>query len=76
MQRVGANLCFGVIDTTNVNKIERRKKKTTRKDPNSSNIASILKKEYVCMGMHEHVTCKRNCIMGSAQSKPTSTQAV
>ena len=24
--------------------------------------------------MHEHVTCKFKCIMGSAQSKPTSTQ--
>ena len=29
---------------------------------------------YVCMKMHEHVTCKFKCIMGSAQSKPTSTQ--
>ena len=27
------------------------------------------------MGMHEYVTCKGNCIMGLAQSKPTSTQA-
>ena len=26
------------------------------------------------MKMHEHVTCKFKCIMGSAQSKPTSTQ--
>ena len=26
--------------------------------------------------MHEHVTCKRNCIIGCAQSKPISTQAV
>ena len=47
---------------------ERGKKKTIKKVPNSSNIASILKMEYVCMGMHEHVTCKRNCIMGSVQS--------
>ena len=29
---------------------------------------------YVCMKMHEHVTCKFKCIIGSAQSKPTSTQ--
>ena len=28
------------------------------------------------MKMHEHVTCKDNCIMGSAQSKPISTQSV
>ena len=26
------------------------------------------------MRMHEHVTCKYKLIMGSAQSKPTSTQ--
>ena len=25
------------------------------------------------MKMHEHVTCKYKCIMGSAQSKPTNT---
>ena len=24
--------------------------------------------------MHEHVTCKFKCIIGSTQSKPTSTQ--
>ena len=29
---------------------------------------------YVCMKTHEHMTCKLKCIMGSAQSKPTSTQ--
>ena len=29
---------------------------------------------YVCMKMHEHVTCKYKCIMGLAHSKPTSTQ--
>ena len=44
------NLHFGAIDTTNVNKRERGKKETVRKAPNSSNIASIMKKEYVCMG--------------------------
>ena len=68
------DLHFGAIDTTNVNRRERGKKETIRKAPNNSNIASILKKEYVCMGMHEHVICKINCIMGSAQSKHTSTQ--
>ena len=44
-----ADLRFGVIDTTNVNKRERGEKETIRKAPNSSNIASIMKKEYVCM---------------------------
>ena len=46
----GADLRLGAIDTTNVNKRERGKKETIRKDPNSSNIASILKRKYICMG--------------------------
>ena len=46
----GVDLRFGVINMTNVNKRERGKKETIRIAPNSSNIASILKKEYVCMG--------------------------
>ena len=29
---------------------------------------------YACMKMHEHVTCKYKFIMGSTQSKYTSTQ--
>ena len=58
--RDGVDLNFGAIDTTNVNKRERGKKETVKRVPNSSNIASILKKEYVCMGRYEHVTCKRN----------------
>ena len=70
------NLHFGAIDTTNLNKRERGKKETVKIAPNSSNITNILKKEYVCMGMHEHVICKRNCIMGSAQSNPTSIQSI
>ena len=45
----GADLCFSAINTTNVNKRERGKKETIRKAPNSSNIASILKIEYICM---------------------------
>ena len=55
----GMDLCFSAIDKTNVNKREKGKKVTIRKAPNSSNITSILKNEYVCMGMHEHVICKR-----------------
>ena len=46
----GVNLGLGAIDMTNVNNIEMQEKETIRKAPNSSNIASILKKEYVCMG--------------------------
>ena len=45
-----AYLRFGAIGTTNVNKREKGNKETIRKAPNSSNIASILKIEYVCMG--------------------------
>ena len=56
----GADLRFGAIDMTNVNKRERRKKETIKKAPNSSNIASVLKRKYVCM------ICKRNCIIGIA----------
>ena len=53
------DLGLGAIDMTNVNKREREKekerdrergKKTIKKAPNSSNITSILKREYVCMG--------------------------
>ena len=45
----GVDLHFSAIDMTNVNKRERGKKETIRKAPNSSNIASILKREYVCI---------------------------
>ena len=44
------DLSFGAIDMTNVNKREGGKKETIKKAPNSSNIASIMKKEYVCIG--------------------------
>ena len=46
----GADLRLGAIDMTNVNKRERGKKRAIRKVSNSSNIASILKRKYVCMG--------------------------
>ena len=48
--RDGANLCLGAIDTTNVNRRRGRERETIRKALNSSNIASILKREYVCKG--------------------------
>ena len=44
------DLCLGAIDTTNVNKKRERERKTIRKVPSNSNITSILKREYVCMG--------------------------
>ena len=51
-----------------------REKETIRKVPSSKIYQNILNRTYVCMGMHEHRTCKSNCIIGSAQSNPTNTQ--
>ena len=48
--RAGVDLCLGAIDTTNVNRKRGRERKTIRKVPSNSNITSILKREYVCMG--------------------------
>ena len=60
-----------------LNKLESEGgERNTQKSPKTVQIyQNILKKEYVCMGMHEHVICKENCIMDSAQSNPTSTQS-
>ena len=48
--RVGVDLRLGAIDTTNINNKRGRERKDNQKSPNQSNISSILKKEYVCMG--------------------------
>ena len=72
--QVGVDLCLGAIDMTNVNGQRGRERMTIRKVPNNSNITNILKRSTYAWEMHEHVTCKRNCIMGSAQSKPINTQ--
>ena len=48
--RAGVDLRLGVIDMTNVNRKRGRERKTIRKVPSNSNITSILKREYVCMG--------------------------
>ena len=45
-----ADLRFGAIDTTNINRKERERKRQSEKSQHISNIASISKKEYVCMG--------------------------
>ena len=44
------DLRLGAIDTTNVNVKRGKERKTIRKVPSNSNITSILKREYVCMG--------------------------
>ena len=70
--RAGVDLCLTDIDTTNVN----RKRGSERKDnPKQHQIYQIYWKESTyAWKMHEHVTCKTNFIMSSAQSKPISTQ--
>ena len=69
------DLHLGVIDTTNVNNREGEKERQSKKSQTFSNISNILKRSTYAWEMHEHVTCKSNYIMGSAQSKPTSTQS-
>ena len=72
--QAGVDLRLGAIDTTNVNNREGEKERQSEKSQTFSNISNILKKSMYAWEMHEHVTCKENCIMGSAQSKPISTQ--
>ena len=48
--QAGVDLHLGAIDMTNVNRRRGRERKTIRKVPSNSNITSILKREYVCMG--------------------------
>ena len=75
--QVGVDLCLSAIDMTNVNRKRcRKKKRQSEKLLNNSNIASILKWSTYVWEMHEHVTSKVNCIMGLAQSNPTSTQSI
>ena len=72
--RAGVDLRLGAIDMTNVNNREGEKEGQSEKSQTFSNISNILKRSTYAWEMHEHVTCKRNFIMGSAQSKSTSTQ--
>ena len=48
--RAGVDLRLSAIDMTNVNRKRGRERKTIRKVPRNSNMTSILKREYVCMG--------------------------
>ena len=73
--RARVDLRLGAIDTTNVNNREGEKEIQSEKSQTLSNISNILKESTYAWEMHEHVTCKSNCIMGSAQSKPTRTQS-
>ena len=54
---------------------ERERKNDNQKSPKQFQIYQVYWKEVRMHGkMHEHVTYKRKCIMGLAQSKPISTQ--
>ena len=44
------DLHFGAIDMTNINIKKRKRERQSEKSQYISNIASILKIEYVCMG--------------------------
>ena len=72
--RAGVDLRLGAINTTKVNNREGEKEWQSKNSQAVSNISSILKRNTYAWEMHEHVTRKRKCIMGSAQSKPISTQ--
>ena len=73
--RAGMDLRLGVIDTTNVNRKSGRERKDNQKSPKQYQIYQVYWKESTyAWEMHEHVACKGNCIMDSAQSKPISTQ--
>ena len=74
--RAGVDLCLGAIDMTNVNRFRGRKREEQSEKSQAIQIYQIYKKESTyAWKMHEYVTCKTKSIMGSAQSKPTSTQA-
>ena len=65
--RARVDLRLGAIDTTNVNRNRgRKRKRQSKKSQTFSNISNILKKSTYAWEMNEHVTCKGNCIMGSA----------
>ena len=73
--RVGVDLRLGTIDTTNVNRRRGRERTDNQKSPKQYQIYQVYWKESTyAWEMHEHVACKGNCIMSSAQSKPISTQ--
>ena len=72
--RAGVDLRLGAIDTTNINRFRGRRREKQSEKFQAIQIYQIYEKESMyAWEMHEHVTCKRICIMGSAQPKPTST---
>ena len=51
---------------------EREREREREREKHQS--IDIPKREKRMVRMHDHITCTKNIIMGSAQSKPTSTQ--
>ena len=73
--RVRVDLRLGTIDTTNINRRRGRERTDNQKSPKQYQIYQVYWKESTyAWEMHEHVACKGNCIISSAQSKPISTQ--
>ena len=79
MKRISrrSRLTFRCHWRTNINsRVRGKKEKHSEKSQTIQIYDNILNGKDVCMNMHEHVTCNNNIIMGSAQSKPTSTQII
>ena len=55
----GVDLRLGAINTTNINRKRREREKQSEKSQAVQIYQNILNKEYVCMGMHEHVTSNK-----------------
>ena len=73
--RARMDLRLGAIDTTNVNRFRGRKREEQSEKSKAIQIYQIYENESTyAWEMHEHVRCKIKSIMGSAQSKPISTQ--
>ena len=71
----GVDLRLGAIDMNNVNRFGGRKREEKLEKSEAIQIYQIYGKESTyAWEMHEHVTYKIKRIMGSAQSKPISTQ--
>ena len=72
----GVDLHLDAIDKTNVKRKEGERERQSEKSQAVQIYQNILNEEYKCMRMHEHVTCNKKNIIGSAQSNPTSTQSI
>ena len=65
---------FRCHDATNMKEREKERERERERQLEKYQTYLISKDKNSKVRMHEHVTCKFKCIMGSAQSKPTNTQ--